>query len=216
MFTSLTSLSASASTRCTKVGPSIQMLHGKSLAWNSRVARSAVLQSVTTCFHWLGLETSTIIADVPQYYATICVEVKSIFVKSSCSLIVSTRSIAMTAAQSSSRGILCPCVGSTFPFSRRNPTSCLSVSEKTLTHASADIASLHVCEENIVLRCRWIGNGEHPKHPRNPDEFKLLKWVDSPLPWFNVLWLLDTRNTQFYVPIKTKTFLNGQSVLSDM
>lgn len=146
MFTSLTSLSASASTRCKKVGPSIHMLHGKSLAWNSRVARSAVLQSVNTCFHCLGLETSTIIADVPQYYATIC-EVKSIFAKSSCSLIVSTRSIAMTAAQSSSRCLLCPCVGSTFPFSRRNPTSCLSVSEKTLTHASADIASLHVSEK---------------------------------------------------------------------
>lgn len=147
MFTSLTSLSASPSTRCKKVGRSIHMLHGKSLAWNSRVARSAVLQSVDTCFHWLGLETSTIIADVRQYYATIFVEVKSIFAKSSCSLIVSTRSIAMTAAQSSSRGILCPCVGSTFPFSRRNPTSCLSVSEKTLTHASAAIASLHVSEK---------------------------------------------------------------------
>lgn len=32
MFTSLISLSASASTRCKKVGPSIHMLHGKSLA----------------------------------------------------------------------------------------------------------------------------------------------------------------------------------------
>lgn len=147
MFTSFISLSGSASTMCKKVGPSIHMLHGKSLAWNLRVARSAVLQSVDTCFHWLGLETSTIITDVPQYYATICVEVKCIFAKSSCSVIVSTRSIAMTAAQSSSRGILFPCVGSTFPFSRRNPTLCLSVSEKTLTHASAAIASLHASEK---------------------------------------------------------------------
>lgn len=84
------------------------------------------------------------------------------FLKSSCSLIVSAWSTVMTAAHSSSWGMVYTCVGATFPFPRRNLTSCFG---ENFNVRYSSYSVLGCIRENVDFTSWWMSNGE--RHSRD-------------------------------------------------